>query len=463
MKTILCSIIVLLMIAAYAGRYELSDRNAKLMLDAVSYSARTDLSVVPMPKTTPSIGNAKGVGERILDRDFQTQIYRLTDVDTLPNARYDNQKIWQMNCGGWGAFRVSNLDSTKLFICNNGGATFLLPFDPASGKPGKAERLPSDVPGYPQWSKRQKNVAFALGRSSEGEIVRIDFSGAHPRVTPVVDLAKVPNCAQEFSGKRGWRELSVAWDDATFAVAASTGSQDTAHNVYVWNAKTGCQKYDTQAGTVNGSKVSGDSNSFYIHSIKISGNGQVLMIGGLKRRHFWHVGTATVESLRKGGINDGHYAMGYNAYLNDAGPTSDGKWCKLGMAIWDLSDLSRVRYLLSAQQCGNRLTPGDDHVSWNNDDTTDKQPFATSTTLDPDEATRAPWQNEILVMMQDGTVHREAHTFNSGKSKSFACRYAIGSISQDGEWFFFSSDWEETLGKDKSGDPRCDDFAVRLH
>lgn len=458
MRAILCSC-VLLAISGYAGLCKFSDRATAATPETVSYSARTDLTVIPMPKTTPSIGEAKGAGESIVDPDFGTQIYRLTDVDTIPN----DQRIWHMNCGGWGAFRVSNVDSTKLFICANGGATFLLPFDPATGKPGRAERLPSDVPGYPEWSKTEPNIAFGFGRSSDPEIIRIDFSTGHPKVTPVVNLAKVPNCAQAFSGKKGWRELSVAWDDATFAVAVGTGVQDSAHSVYVWNAKTGCQTYDTQAGTVNGARVSGDASSFLIHSIQISGDGNVVMVGGPSGRYFWHVGTATVETVRKGGINQGHFAMGYNSFLNNAEPTSDGKWCKLGMAIWDLSDFPRVRYLLTSQQCGNRQTSGEDHVSWNNDDTSDSQPFATSTALGPDKLISAPWQDEVLAMMQNGTVHREAHTFNSGKSKSFACRYAIGSISQDGKWFFFSSDWEETLWKDKSGNPRCDDFAVRLH
>lgn len=368
-----------------------------------------------------------------------------------------------MNCGGWGAFRVSNMDSTKLFICNNGGGTLLLPFDPDQGKTGKARRLPDAVAGYPHWSKTQENIAYALKHSHDPEIIRIDFSSDNAKVTPVVNLAKVPNCAQEFSGKAGWREISVAWDDATFALAAGTGYQNSAHTVYVWNANTGCQTYDTEAGTVNGVKVSGAADSFLIHAIKISGNGKVVMVGGGKQRHFWHVGTTTVETLRRGGINEGHFALGYNSFLNTAEPTSDGAWCKLGMAIWDLSALSRVRYLLTAKQCGNRLTPGDDHVSWNNDDTTDVQPFATSTTLPPDRAINAAWQDEILVFMQNGTVHREGHTFNSGKSRFFACQNAIGSISQDGKWFFFSSDWEQTLGKDASGNDRCDDFAVKLH
>jgi hypothetical protein len=428
-----------------------------------SYAARTDFAVVPIPTPLPNMAGAQGAGTSVLDPDFHTRIYRLTDINTAGETRYAPQQEWQMNCGGWGAFRVSNVDSTKIFICNNGGGTFLLPFDPATGTPGAAKRLPHGV-GFPHWSKTQQNVAFALANSKNPEVVRLDFSVWPPRITPVVNLAKVQNCAQQFAGKSEWKELSAAWDDATFAVAVGEKFQGSAHTVYVWNAKAGCQVYDTEAETVNGARVPGATESFSIHAIKISGDGKIVMVGGDRMmRHFWDIGTATVETARAM-VNVGHFAMGYSSFLNTAESTSDGKWCKLGMAIRPLTVLTSVKYLLTSKQCGDTLTVGDDHVSWNNDDTTDKQPFATSTVSGPPNVSiKAAWEDEILVFMQDGAVHREAHTFDSGRSKFFACRNAIGSISQDGKWFFFSSDWEGGLGRDSAGNPRCDDFAAELH
>ena len=440
------------------------DQMAKSL--AVTYTARTDFAVIPIPTSLPNMSGATGAGNTVLDPDFSTRIYRLTDINTFPGANYAPRQEWSVSCGGWADSRVSNVDSTKIFICNGGGGTFLLPFDPSTGKPGAAMSLPAGITGSPQWSKTQKDVAFTLARSGDPEIVRLDFSASQPKIESIVNLAKVPNCAQQVSGAARWKELSVAWDDATFAVGVGTGMQGSAHLVFVWNAETGCQVYDSQAGTVKGAPVSGPRESFLIHAVKISGDGKVVMIGpgrGSNFRHFWHVGTTEVDTA-KSGVNTGHFAMGYTSFVNSTGRTSDGKLCDLGLATRPLASLSSVNYVLTSNQCGDTAPRGDDHVSWNNDDLTDKQPFATSTVTMPlGTPIIAAWQNEILVFMPDGTVHREAHTFNSGKSKFFSCQDAIGSVSQDGKWFFFSSDWEGTLGTDSAGNPRCDDFAVALH
>lgn len=431
-----------------------------------SYQARSDFAVVPVPDPVPAMGAAEGLGNSVTDPDFQTRIYRLTDINTVRDARYPTQQDWHMNCGGWGAWRVSNLDSTKLFVCQNGGRALLLPFDPSSGKAGRAQQLPSGIGGYPEWSRTEKDVAFGLAPSRDPQIVKLDFSSPAARVTPVVDLTKIPNCAQEFAGASKWKELSFSWDDTTFALAVSTGIQDSAHMVYVWSAKTGCQAYDTEAGTVGGSPVTGTSDHYLVHSVQISGDGKIVAITPRvddRFRHFWHVGTSEVDAAESD-VNYGHFALGYDSFLNTAGHSSDRTWCKLGMAIRPFTALKTADYVLSAKQCANTLTAGDSHVSWNNDDQSDRQPFATSAVTTPLGApVTAPWQDEILVFTLDGIVHREAHTFNSGQSKFFACQNAIGSISQDGKWFFFSSDWEMTLGKDLAGNFRCDDFAVELH
>jgi hypothetical protein len=464
MKFLLFATFILLFVGSIRVMSRPSSGNQTTTSPTVTYTTRTDFTVVPVPNPVPNMGEATGAGNSVVDQDFNTKIYRLTDIGTIP-GRYAPQQEW-LNCGGWADWRISNLDSTKLFICNGAGGTLLLPFDPSTGKPGTARPLPGGVAGLPQWSKTEKDVAFGLARSKDPEIVRIDFGVSPPKVTSVVNLAKVPNCAQQFSGGAGWRELSTSWDGSTVALALGTGYQGSAHLVYVWNVLTGCQVYDSKVGTVNGAPVSGPSESFLIHAVKISGDGKVVLVGpgqGSDFRHFWHVGTTEVDTARSN-VNIGHFAMGYSSFLNSAGLTSDGKLCDLGLATRLLTSLSSVKYILTSKQCGDTAPRGDDHESWNNDDSTDSQPFATSTVTMPlGTPITLPWQNEILVFMQDGTVHREAHTFNSGKAKFFSCQYAIGSISQDGKWFFFSSDWEGTLGTDSAGNSRCDDFAVELH
>lgn len=448
------------------SRFTFGRANSPANIAEHAYNARTDFAIVPVPHPVPNMGGAQGTGNSIIDPDFGSRIHRLTDIGTFPNARYAQQQEWSMNCGGWAAFRVSNLDSTKIFICSGGGGAFVLPFDPSTGKTGAAIAV-SGIQGSPEWSKIQRNIAFGIPQSKTPEIVRLDFSALPPGRSTVVNLAKVPHCAEQFAGTAEWEELSTAWDDATFAMAIGDGGQGSAHLVYVWSAKTGCQTYDTEAQTVNGSPLHARTGGgFSVHSIKISGDGKVVIVspsGSSNLRRFWYAGTSNVEDDASD-VNYGHFAMGYGAIVNSGGRTSDGKWCKLGTSIRLLTALSSPFYVLNSKQCGDTLANGDDHVSWNNDDETDKRPFATSTITVPlGSPITVPWQNEILVLMQNGMVHREAHTFNSGKSKFFACQNAIGSISQDGKWFFFPSDWEGTLGTDKAGNLRCDDFAVALH
>jgi hypothetical protein len=83
----------------------------------------------------------------------------------------------------------------------------------------------------------------------------------------------------------------------------------------------------------------------------------------------------------------------------------------------------------------------------------------------------APWYDEILGVAADGSgkVWRFAHSFITGRSQSFATKYGIGSVSQDGRFFLFSSDWMGTLGSQSQAaacsvakDCRGDVFVVEL-
>jgi hypothetical protein len=99
--------------------------------------------------------------------------------------------------------------------------------------------------------------------------------------------------------------------------------------------------------------------------------------------------------------------------------------------------------------------PFDQHQSWNDADPADSVPFLSSTwsTTSPFPA---PWYNEIIAVAADGSskTWRFAHTFITARSQRFCTKYAIGSVSQDGRFFIFSSDWMGTLGSE-SGASTC--------
>ncbi|MGC2118890.1 MAG: hypothetical protein WA644_07360, partial [Candidatus Acidiferrales bacterium] len=102
---------------------------------------------------------------------------------------------------------------------------------------------------------------------------------------------------------------------------------------------------------------------------------------------------------------------------------------------------------------------------WNNDDTSDRQPFFSSTVTVPTGLPiTSAWQDEILgfSMTNPGTVWRFMNTYTTGTSQFFSCQYAIGTVSQDGKWFIFTSDWGNTLGSDAAGNNRCDVFVGQL-
>lgn len=73
------------------------------------------------------------------------------------------------------------------------------------------------------------------------------------------------------------------------------------------------------------------------------------------------------------------------------------------------------------------------------------------------------WWREIDLFGATGTV-RVAHTNSTQGSSStvFDCTDAIGAISQDRNFFMWSSDWMGTLGVDNSSGPRCDVFIADL-
>jgi hypothetical protein len=121
---------------------------------------------------------------------------------------------------------------------------------------------------------------------------------------------------------------------------------------------------------------------------------------------------------------------------------------------------------------GGIHAPFDQHQSWNNVDALDSLPFLASTCTPVSKDFPAPWYNEIIGVASDGSgkVWRFAHSFISSKSSAFSTKYGVGSVSQDGRFFIFSSDWMGTLGSE-TGNKACglattcrgDVFVVQLN
>jgi uncharacterized protein (TIGR03437 family) len=175
----------------------------------------------------------------------------------------------------------------------------------------------------------------------------------------------------------------------------------------------------------------------------------------------WDTQTGQVGPL--GPSSCGHNAVGYGAMVNQcgtqAGNDSDGWWLR------QFSDVSHpIEVALPEVSPPSRWTT-DGHPSWNNARPGVNVPFAQELYVidsqNPYFPTRA-WDGEIIAVPTDGssTIWRFAHVRSILNGNFYDQPRA--NISQDGRYVLFTSNWENTLGLDVSGNHRLDVFLVEL-
>jgi hypothetical protein len=128
-----------------------------------------------------------------------------------------------------------------------------------------------------------------------------------------------------------------------------------------------------------------------------------------------------------------------------------------------LSDLSQVTPLLSPLPSTG--WGEDNHFSWNNVDVSDSAPVCASTySYDGDWTVEEPFVGEVLCIETDGlasTIWRFAHD-RAVFIKPYYHTQPLGTVSADGSFYLFDSDWDAQLGIGTDGTPRSDVFIVKL-
>jgi Putative Ig domain len=440
------------------------------------YTSRTDLGFIPLPVPLPSVGGSTGAGNCITEPSYDNLVCRATDITTLGATSVANDQEFSTCCGGWADMNAWNTNSTMFFVETGGGGIVAMSFNPTTHAASALYGQVLSGVGNGLWSFSNPNLAYGLqgGSTKDPIIVSLTFASqtTPPQQVVIADLSQVANCVSSLAGTTDWEEMAVSRDEQTFVVAAGTGTQGSAVYAIVYNRTNGCRWYNTQTGQIGGNwGPSGSAttpNTYTIHSIRISEDGQTAIVspqGTTDIREFWNIGSLTVTPGDNTEDN-GHFSVGYSGYVNNANYTANISWCKYGMVYNAFADLSNPTYVLpTVAQCGDTEVYGDDHSSWNNDDTSDRQPFFTSTVTIPlGTLISSAWQNEVLgfSMANPGTVWRFISTYNTGTSQFFSCQNAIGTVSQDGKWFILTSDWGKTLGVDAAGNNRCDVFIAQL-
>lgn len=441
------------------------------------YRARTDMAIVPYPSAVPAMGDA---GSCITDPGFNSTICAVTDANTDParaNADFNTTNYSGLNA--W------NAGSTAFYLLDNQAAIWVADFNPATGTVsaltkngfgdlGHAEYSftnPATVTGTPAYPLIRQ---WSYGVETTLRDVRQDYT-----------TSSIPY-ADDFEGDLdGDRYSLVAWPQ-----------QNLGRLFYVWDVSLGFTYLDTQTLTVTAqwgqqgtlipqSPAPGVGATpiqpFYIHQASLSRDGRWAVIApgsNSNQEIVWQVGTLNAWAFSATGANTygigdgGHDAVGYSTYYDTDGVLTPSwlpdYWVSLPIGTWNpikplaSTIMSNFTDLGSDYHISALAAHGGTHL--------DKYPVIVSTEYvnNPQgvgvlPAALAPYMNEIDGLCTScaiPTVWRFAHTYHNYPPS--LCCGPTGNVSQDGNWFIFTSNWACTRGLDSNGNCRTDVFIVNL-
>ncbi len=409
----------------------------------LTYMASTDRS--PQQASPPALGPA---GSIVTDPTYGTSIVRLTDSTTLTNATTSFRVANEFWGNDWST-------DAKLFYMQASTGEFMpFTFDPKTlaaarvqdvTKPGTPLPMPLAPGGF---SRTEATVFYGLTGLT---IEKFDF--ATQTKTSVVALTSiVPGATGYALGvQQGLNGLLVAsfggpqQDQMPYVVTYDEATQ--AHHVI-----------DVTKSTLDGNAV-GATIGGGVHSFKIDASGRYVTFsvnGGASTDWLWDTKAATVTVMPSAG------AVGWAAWEHP-GSADAYDWQVSTFAAPDASTalvsplLSPIDHLASVS------------VAWESAVGGPATPIIVETMRQPlDTSPWRAWDDEIVAVRTDGLsseVWRFAHNFNtySGTIYSDAFYYLfIPRVSQNGWFVLFDSNWNGTLGKDASGNPRTDAFIVAL-
>lgn len=234
----------------------------------------------------------------------------------------------------------------------------------------------------------------------------------------------------------------------------------TTNIYYLFNTATGFQTHWTCTGgtgpdctggsyteTIDGA-IESAANGFFIHNDKAGKDGswevvafqraEVSGSNGVVR--FWNPTTPTVTLITGAGTNwGGHWSTRFTDILNVTEDT--------GGSIWER--LLSTPNTTTPEWTGTIINT-DGHWSTNFGTAAQTYPIigSTATTQGEYPPPTAPYQAEVIGGATDGsnTHFRFGQTLATYTSPNFDQQNAIGSLSADGKFFAFTSDWMCTLG-----------------
>jgi hypothetical protein len=421
-------------------------------------------------------GNLVGAGTLVNDPFLSNPVMRLTDNTT---SRADQPNVTNVaDISGSGDEMHFSCDSSMVTVGSINSWAFPMNFTWGSAPTkmyatsfGNGGLYFSGANGGMAWGHvcpSNANVLYILNGTVLGHY---NLAGNCPTCTaPSVvtdfDFASSANCLGTYTST--WADFGGGDQfDTDYAVGFSkTGGQGTGTKLAVWRKGFGCRVLDTSTDTVTGDwgptgVIPGTPCTGTIHNDKIA------KVGGSAGSVLWAITgasagcgtsaatqpwqwnyasstlTGSISSACTGVHCSGHWTEGLSTFANNPG---------------DVAPNALTVRPLTTPGTGTGITPvypvvapTDSHFGWNQ--LIDSQPFLGTFSRFTGLPPVAAWENEVVGFqpISSGKQYRFASTYNTGVSPYFSTQYAIGSVSQDGKYFIFSSDWMNTLGSISGG------------
>ena len=402
------------------------------------------------------------------DPDFHSQMLRVTDDST--NFKRPGTFL---RTAGNGETNMWSRDSKKFYVVGSGGWRYAFGFDPTNMK---VTSLPGAQPGQglllPLRSATFSylNPDLIYGTTSKNPLAVTSYRFSNAVSSALIDtttcgtnpaLASAPGVVSD-------DDLTTSANDSRFSISEG-GPRAGAHMfVIVYDKTLGCRWYNTETGEMGGQWGSlgnaSTTDRFPIRHSYLSKNGRyVRILVDYKGFYVWDVATLNVTPCYYHGMRalecNGYGAIGYSSFVN--GPAVLGA---MQVAKRPLSNLARITQLVYPIP-----SPGEFeyplHFTWNNDVAGDTTPVCGSNyNYEGETSIDRPYAGEIFCIETDGlalTVWRFAHNRATWIYPYFNTQPS-GSISRDGRWFLFTSDWDAQLGTGADGMPRSDVYIVKL-
>jgi hypothetical protein len=420
------------------------------------YCARTDRKIEPYPEQPPIL---RAAGSVVTDPVFGSRILRATDSRTpsgSPGPSFHTPSSSEQNA--WSS------DGRKFYVEGQGGHFFIFDFDPASFLSRYTGLdLSSLMKTEAEFSFANPDVIYGWDRSGSPRFLEYNFS------TKKVSVLHDPNKCVKAGGNWHGLDISVSGDDQRL-MGVFGPEQDLDPYVYIYDRKQGCRWYNTSTGEIGGEwgpkGQSSVGKTFLVHNARISKSGGYVAIAPSGMALIiWNVDTLEAKSCSHDDPDwcGGHRALGYSHMINVAGYKDS-----MNLLIRPVDKLPSFSQLIDLpDQVEWHVAK---HLSWNNANPSDTAPVCLSTYRDdnpvgpglPLRVDRA-WDSEILCVSvgeESNRVWRFAHDYTTARNGFWST--PRGNVSQDGRFYIFTSDWENTLGEAGKNGYRTDVFVVEL-